>query len=181
MFDVISGSTSFLENLEFIYFLFFFFCFFFVFHFKTTTIKFSYFQIDFQLSFYGSLGFDVSYLLNTSVQLKVLQQHRIELIDAYANTLIKTLEALAYPQELQPNKEQIQQEIYEREAYGFFVAFAFFPLMSMYANDSHDNSLENLKDEKFAEQKIQLMFTSNKRTIETLKFNIKRLEQLGLL
>lgn len=113
--------------------------------------------------------------------MEVLQHHRSELIDAYANTLMKTLEALTYPKELQPSKTQIQQEIHEREAYGFFVAFAFFPLMSMYANDSHDNSLENLKDETFAEQKIQLMFTSNKRTIETLKFNIKRLEQLGIL
>lgn len=99
----------------------------------------------------------------------------------YTNTLLTTLNSLPYPPELRPSKEQLQHEIVEKEAYGFFVAFAFFPLMSMFATDSHDNSLEKLKDAKFAEQKIQLMFKSNKRTIETLKFNIQRLEQLGIL
>lgn len=104
-----------------------------------------------------------------------------ELIDIYTNTLITTLNTLPYPPEFRPTKEQIEHEIAEKELYGFFVAFAFFPLMSMFATDSHDNSLEKLKDAKFAEQKIQLMFKSNKRTIETLKFTIQRLEQLGLL
>ncbi|KAM7348679.1 uncharacterized protein ACRADG_007934 [Cochliomyia hominivorax] len=137
--------------------------------------------IDFQLSFYGSLGFDVNYFLNTSVQLDVLKFNRCELIDSYTNTLLQTLDALPYGTKMRPSKEQIKQEIHEKEAYGFFVAFAFFPLMSMFAIDSHDNSLEKLKDAKFAEQKIQLMFNSNKRTIATLKFNSERLEQLGLL
>lgn len=111
----------------------------------------------------------------------VLQHNRYQLLDIYTNTLLQTLNKLPYTIDLLPTKVQIEQEIHEKEAYGFFVAFAFFPLMSMLATDSRDNSLDKLKDTKFAEQKIQLMFTSNKRTIDTLKFNIKRLEQLGIL
>jgi len=42
-------------------------------------------QIDFQLCFYGSLGFDINYFLNTSLELEVLRDRRQELVDLHAH------------------------------------------------------------------------------------------------
>ncbi|EDW02989.1 uncharacterized protein LOC6562379 [Drosophila grimshawi] len=135
--------------------------------------------IDFQLCFYGSLGFDVNYFLNTSLELEVLKNQRQQLIDAYSDALVCCLKQLPWSQPL-PTYDDIMAEIRAREAYGFFVAFGFFPLMSMIGTDSEDNSLKNFHDEEFARQKVQLMFDGNTRTLETLKFTLKRLDDLQI-
>ncbi|XP_017084908.1 uncharacterized protein LOC108117153 [Drosophila eugracilis] len=135
--------------------------------------------IDFQLCFYGSLGFDINYFLNTSLELEVLRDRRQELIDIYYKTLVDTLKHLPWSKPL-PSYEEIMDEVRKREAYGFFVAFGFFPLMSMIGVDSEDNSLKNFHDETFARQKVQLMFEGNARTLESLKCTLKRLDELKL-
>ncbi|XP_016938880.2 uncharacterized protein [Drosophila suzukii] len=135
--------------------------------------------IDFQLCFYGSLGFDINYFLNTSLELEVLRDHRQELIDIYHKVLVDTLKHLPWSKPL-PSHGDIMDEIRKREAYGFFVAFGFFPLMSMIGVDSEDNSLKNFHDETFARQKVQLMFEGNTRTLESLKCTLKRLDELKL-
>ncbi|EDW63488.1 uncharacterized protein [Drosophila virilis] len=135
--------------------------------------------IDFQLCFYGSLGFDVNYFLNTSLELDVLKTQRQQLIDAYYEALLGCLQQLPWDKPL-PTHEDVMAEIRAREAYGFFVAFGFFPLMSMIGIDSEDNSLKNFHDEEFARQKVQLMFDGNARTLESLKFTLKRLDDLQL-
>lgn len=134
-------------------------------------------QIDFQLCFYGSLGFDVNYFLNTSLELDVLKTKRQQLIDGYFDALLDCLKQLPWRKPL-PKYDDIMAEIHEREAYGFFVAFGFFPLMSMIGVDSEDNSLKNFHDEEFARQKVQLMFEGNARTLESLKFTLQRLDDL---
>lgn len=136
-------------------------------------------QIDFQLCFYGSLGFDINYFLNTSLELEVLRDRRQELVDIYYRSLVDCLKHLPWSKEL-PSYEDIMDEIRKREAYGFFVAFGFFPLMSMIGVDSEDNSLKNFHDETFARQKVQLMFEGNTRTLESLKCTLKRLDELKL-
>ncbi|XP_034667358.1 uncharacterized protein LOC117900907 [Drosophila subobscura] len=135
--------------------------------------------IDFQLCFYGSLGFDINYFLNTSLELEVLRSQRQRLIDIYYEALVACLERLPWSKPL-PTHDAVVSEIKAREAYGFFVAFGFFPLMSMIGVDSEDNSLKNFHDEAFARQKVQLMFEGNARTLESLKCTLKRLDELHL-
>ncbi|KAH8283639.1 hypothetical protein KR018_010327 [Drosophila ironensis] len=135
--------------------------------------------IDFQLCFYGSMGFDINYFLNTSLKLDVLRGKRQELIDIYFEVLVETLRTLPWSKPL-PTYEAVMQEIREREAYGFFVAFGFFPLMSMIGVDSEDNSLKNFHDQDFARKKVQLMFEGNARTLESLKCTLKRLDELKM-
>lgn len=114
------------------------------------------------------------------MQLNVLEQHRDTLINYYAETLLKTLRQLPYDGSI-PTIQEILDEITAKEAYGWVIAFSLFPLMSMDATDSQDNSLESLNDSVFAQRKIDLMFKSKSRTVETLKFIIKRMEQLQIL
>jgi len=109
----------------------------------------------------------------------VLRDHRQELIDIYHQVLVDTLKHLPWSKPL-PSHADIMDEIRKREAYGFFVAFGFFPLMSMIGVDSEDNSLKNFHDETFARQKVQLMFEGNTRTLESLKCTLKRLDELKL-
>ncbi|KAH8281584.1 hypothetical protein KR054_001653 [Drosophila jambulina] len=135
--------------------------------------------IDFQLCFYGSLGFDINYFLNTSLELEVLRCHRQALIDIYYKALVECLQHLPWTKPL-PSYDGVMEEIREREAYGFFVAFGFFPLMSMIGVDSEDNSLKNFHDETFARQKVQLMFEGNARTLESLKCTLKRLDEMKM-
>ncbi|XP_017048411.1 uncharacterized protein LOC108093018 [Drosophila ficusphila] len=144
-------------------------------HYKVQQVKF----IDFQLCFYGSLGFDINYFLNTSLELEVLRDRRQELIDIYYRTLVHILKQLPWTKPL-PSYEGVMDEVRQREAYGFFVAFGFFPLMSMFGADSEDNSLKNFHDETFARQKVQLMFEGNTRTLDSLKCTLKRLDELKL-
>lgn len=137
------------------------------------------FQIDFQLCFYGSLGFDINYFLNTSLELDVMRTERERLIDVYYDALVDCLKQLPWDKPL-PTHKDVLAEIRAREAYGFFVAFGFFPLMSMIGIDSEDNSLKNFHDEDFARQKVQLMFEGNARTLEMLKYTLKRLDDLQI-
>ncbi|XP_014102554.1 uncharacterized protein [Bactrocera oleae] len=136
--------------------------------------------IDFQLCYYGSIGFDINYFLNTSIQLDVLKNHRGSLIETYYDGLVRTLKALPYNNPI-PKLTDILEEIAQRESFGFFVAFGFFPLMSMFTMDSQDNSLEKFYDEEFARRKIELMFQSNPRTMETLKYSLQRFDELKVL
>jgi len=115
--------------------------------------------------------------LNTSLELDVLKTQREQLIDAYYDALVDCLKKLPWGKPL-PTYDDILAEIHAREAYGFFVAFGFFPLMSMIGVDSEDNSLKNFHDKEFARQKVQLMFEGNIRTLESLKFTLKRLDDL---
>ncbi|XP_055909080.1 uncharacterized protein LOC129943997 [Eupeodes corollae] len=136
-------------------------------------------MIDFQFSFCGSPGFDLNYFFYTSLQLDVLKTKRDQLIEIYYQSLRETLKELQH--DFIPSLEDIQNEIFKKELYGFFVSFAFFPMMSMHKEDSVDNSLEGMQNSEIAKKKIELMFTTNKRTLETLRYVLERFDEIGIL
>lgn len=136
-------------------------------------------MIDFQFSFCGSPAFDLNYFLYTSLQLDVLANRRDQLIEIYYKSLAETLMELKH--DYIPSLEDIQNEVLKKELYGFFVSFAFFPMMSMHKEDSVDNSLEGMQNSEIAKKKIELMFTTNKRTLETLRYVLNRFDEIGVL
>lgn len=134
--------------------------------------------MDFQNSFFGSPGCDINFFLNSSVQLDVLINRRDFLIKSYCDTLQASLERMHY--EHIPTLAEISMEITSRELYGFFSSYAFLPMVAMRKEDSLDNSLEAMANKEFATKKVKLMFTSNPRTTDTLKFALKRFDKLGI-
>ena len=50
----------------------------------------------------------------------------------------------------------------------------------MKKEDSEDNSIEAFANKEFAAKKIKLMFTSNPRTTDTLKYVLKRFNELNI-
>ncbi|XP_017093160.2 uncharacterized protein [Drosophila bipectinata] len=134
--------------------------------------------VDFQNSFFGSPGCDINFFLNSSVQLDVLIHRREFLIQTYYNSLRDSLERMHY--EFVPSYADIQHEIRARELYGFFSSYAFLPMVTMKKEDSYDISIEALTDQDFAKKKVQLMFSSNPRTTDTLRYALRRFDELGI-
>lgn len=134
--------------------------------------------LDFQNSFFGSPGCDINFFLNSSVQLDVLMNRRDFLIQTYYDSLRESLELMH--SEYIPTLQELQHEIRERETYGFFSSYAFLPMVAMKKEDSYDNSIEAMTNQDFAKKKVQLMFTSNPRTTETLRYSLRRFDELGI-
>ncbi|XP_023305272.2 uncharacterized protein LOC111687090 [Lucilia cuprina] len=134
--------------------------------------------VDFQNSFFGSPGCDINFFLNSSVQLDVLINRRDFLIESYYETLRESLRSLYYNHI--PTMDDIKIEIYSRELYGFFASYAFLPMVAMKKEDSLDNSIEAFANKEFAAEKVKLMFTSNPRTTDTLKYTLKRFDDLKI-
>ncbi|XP_030382235.1 uncharacterized protein LOC115629807 isoform X2 [Scaptodrosophila lebanonensis] len=134
--------------------------------------------VDFQNSFFGSPGCDINFFLNSSVQLDVLINRREYLIQTYYESLRDSLERMH--SEFIPTYEDIQHEIRARELYGFFSSYAFLPMVTMKKEDSYDISIEALTNQDFAKKKVQLMFSSNPRTTDTLRYALRRFDELGI-
>ncbi|TDG39970.1 hypothetical protein AWZ03_013609 [Drosophila navojoa] len=134
--------------------------------------------VDFQNSFFGSPGCDINFFLNSSVQLDVLMHRREFLIQTYYASLRESLERMH--SEFVPSYADIQHEIHARELYGFFSSYAFLPMVTMRKEDSYDISIEALTDQDFAKKKVQLMFSSNPRTTDTLRYALRRFDELGI-
>ncbi|EDW65158.2 uncharacterized protein [Drosophila virilis] len=134
--------------------------------------------VDFQNSFFGSPGCDINFFLNSSVQLDVLIHRREFLIQTYYASLRESLERMH--SQFVPSYADLQQEIHARELYGFFSSYAFLPMVTMMKEDSFDISIEALTDQDFAKKKVQLMFSSNPRTADTLRYALRRFDELGI-
>ncbi|XP_017011347.2 uncharacterized protein [Drosophila takahashii] len=134
--------------------------------------------VDFQNSFFGSPGCDINFFLNSSVQLDVLIHRREFLIQTYYESLRDSLERMHSA--FVPSYTDIQKEIRARELYGFFSSYAFLPMVTMKKEDSYDISIEALTNEDFAKKKVELMFTSNPRTTDTLRYALRRFDDLGI-
>ncbi|KAH8368737.1 hypothetical protein KR084_010146, partial [Drosophila pseudotakahashii] len=134
--------------------------------------------VDFQNSFFGSPGCDINFFLNSSVQLDVLIHRREFLIQTYYESLRDSLKQMHSA--FVPSYTDIQKEIRARELYGFFSSYAFLPMVTMKKEDSYDISIEALTNEDFAKKKVELMFTSNPRTTDTLRYALRRFDDLGI-
>ncbi|XP_037938413.1 uncharacterized protein LOC119671727 [Teleopsis dalmanni] len=134
--------------------------------------------VDFQNSFFGSPGCDINFFLNSSVQLDVLINRRDFLVETYYKSLRDSLECMHY--QYIPTLHDIKMEIRARELYGFFSSYAFLPMVAMKKEDSLDNSIEAMTNQDFAKKKVNLMFSSNPRTTDTLRYALKRFDDLGI-
>lgn len=108
----------------------------------------------------------------------MLVNRRDFLIYTYYEALRSSLEHMHY--EHIPTQHDIEMEIRARELYGFFSSYAFLPMVAMRKEDSYDNSIEALSNQEFARKKVQQMFSSNPRTTNTLRYAVKRFDDLGI-
>lgn len=108
----------------------------------------------------------------------VLVHRRDFLIKSYYETFSDTLKNMHFNDI--PTLRDLKKELLSHELYGFFSSYAFLPMVAMMKEDSLDNSIEALANKDFAAKKVKIMFTSNPRTIDTLKYTLKRFEELNI-
>ena len=133
--------------------------------------------VDFQLSLWGSPGFDLNYFFYTSCKLDELISKRELYLQKYYYTFENVLRSHNYRNI--PSFESLKRCVQEREAFGFFACFAILPLVAMDKESSKDNSLDNLANENFAKRKIMESY-STPRVVETLKYALKKFDQLKI-
>ncbi|XP_055371363.1 uncharacterized protein LOC129605555 [Condylostylus longicornis] len=134
--------------------------------------------IDLQLSYYGSLGIDLHYFMNTSIPTEILKTKRYELLRFYFGHLKNTLKILNYKKI--PTWEEFKNEIHSTEFYGFFAYEAILPVICLDKEASKDNSFETFTDEKKSLENREKVINS-KRFIEMSKYSLDRFDELGIL
>lgn len=138
------------------------------------------FKVDFQLCFWGSCGFDINWIFNSSLELEVLRNKRQELIQIYYKSLKKNLEALKYPSEEIPTFEDVLYEIKRCEFIGFYIALCEFPIFTLAKSESQglDISMFNQPDKM---QELRKLLYNTPRVKETLKYSLIYFEEINLL
>lgn len=123
--------------------------------------------LDFQMSIYASLGFDLNYFLFASVQLEVLERWK-NLLEVYHASLRDTLTELSYSDI--PTYAEIEKEFKRKSAYGLFTLIG--PLTVMY--------MEGISFEKLVVSVCNNEGISKcKRYIECLKYSLLELDKMG--
>lgn len=141
-------------------------------------IKSTFFQIDFQLCFFGSPGCDINFVLNSSVKLEVLERCRESLIESYYNSFKTTLETCKFDKI--PTLNDIKNEVRSRERAGLFALFAFLPMVTMDKELSEGSSIESLANEETALKYFKKMF-QNEKLLNLLKYGLKRFDDMGVI
>lgn len=84
------------------------------------------FQIDFQEGFFGSPGIDLNYLIFTSWQPEVFQDHFDDLILVYHESLCSALSELNYQHRI-PSLDDVKKEIVNKAFHGKYMLDVYFP------------------------------------------------------
>lgn len=135
--------------------------------------------MDFQNCFWGSCGFDIVWLLNSSLKLNVLKEHRQELIRTYYKSLNETLTKIHYPVEEIPTLEDVLMEIRRCEFIGFYISLCEFPFFALErCNSKGLDSSVFTQPEKI--KKLRMLLYDNSRVQETLKYCLKYFDEINL-
>ncbi|XP_037815498.1 uncharacterized protein LOC119606166 [Lucilia sericata] len=136
--------------------------------------------IDFQNCFWGSCGVDINWFLNSSLELQVLKDKRLQLIECYYEALSGTLKKENYPQLEIPSKEDVLMEIKRCEFIGFYIALCEFPMFALdrCKSQGFDNNTFT-QSEKMNE--IRVLMYDNPRVRDTLAYSLKYFEEINLL
>lgn len=96
--------------------------------------------IDFQLSFYGSLGIDLNYMFYGTLKETTRISFKDQLIRSYHEQLVKTLKDLKYEKEI-PSLDFIYEEIKKTAFHGVNAALCVAPISLMEHSDKAEMDL----------------------------------------
>ncbi|XP_037921419.1 uncharacterized protein LOC119658224 isoform X2 [Hermetia illucens] len=131
--------------------------------------------VDYQATYFNSLGIDLNYLFATSCQVNILKR-KMELIEKYYYPVfVEALKNLGIGSI--PTLQDVINQVKQREMYDLLCLTGVLPLVSMDRKESKDNSFEQFADKEMANQKT-LIGMSSERFSESLKYTVKDLENL---
>lgn len=130
-------------------------------------------QLDHQMPFYSSPGYDLNYFLISSPNLETRFNHEKELLSLYKTAFNKQLEELDHSFQL--STEKLQRAYKGKAIYGFTMMLTILPLIFRNveaAGDSEDiqTNFRNMQNALFA----------NEDFIAILKFNLRKWQRINL-
>ncbi|XP_037806442.1 uncharacterized protein LOC119600347 [Lucilia sericata] len=134
--------------------------------------------IDFQEGFYGSPGIDWNYLLFTSWQADVFQNHLDDLIMVYHESLSDILHKLNYQQRI-PTVDDVKKEIINKGFHGLATATCLLPILINEHPELADP--ENFVLETEEAMKNRRIIFHNPKFAERLKVFLKYFEDIKIL
>ncbi|XP_037921739.1 uncharacterized protein LOC119658416 [Hermetia illucens] len=129
--------------------------------------------VDYQGTFFNSLGIDLNYLFITSAQVDVLKR-KVELVEKYYYPVfVDTLKSLQI--ESIPTIQDVTKQLWQREMYSVFCLFGILPIVTINREESKTNDFTQFVDKEKAHHKT-LAGMSSRRFIETMKYIMEYLE-----
>ncbi|XP_065361411.1 uncharacterized protein LOC135955053 [Calliphora vicina] len=136
--------------------------------------------VDFQNCFWGSCGFDINWFLNTSLELQVLRENRLQLIQTYYDVLQQTLEKENYPASEIPSLEDVLMEIRRSELIGLYTSLCELPIVALEKSKSQGFDCNTFgQPEKMKE--IRVLMYDNERVKDILEYTLKYYEEINML
>lgn len=135
------------------------------------------FQIDFQVSYYGSPILDISYLLFISSNSEITSDQFDELLSQYFDELIEVMTQLNVSQI--PDKKQLQMDFSERGCFGAFFSMFSVPIR-IHDNATNDDIKKFLSDSTEGLEFRKQLY-SNEKTQKILSNLLKYFDQKGFL
>ncbi|XP_037939939.1 uncharacterized protein LOC119672833 [Teleopsis dalmanni] len=136
--------------------------------------------VDYQMCFEGSPALDIHNLFITSVKLDVLKTKRLELIRHYYDVLRTTLIACDYNRDDIPTLDDILYEVQRTEFFSYYELV--FPFAQTNLSDKLTEGLGvgDLTEENNMERTLKDIY-SNRRVLDTYAYELRRLDDLGIL
>lgn len=135
------------------------------------------FQIDFQVSYYGSPILDISYLLFISANSEITSDQIDELLSQYFDELIGVMTKLNVSKI--PDKSHLQMDFCERGCYGAFFSMFSVPIR-IHDNATNDEIKKFLSDSTEGLEFRKQLY-SNEKTRKVLGNLLKHFDQKGFL
>lgn len=129
--------------------------------------------VDYQLSFHSSPGIDLNYFINTSPKNDVRELNRLQLIEIYYESFVRTLNELDCSTHI--TFDAMKSEIETREFYGFMASVGVLPIVLMNKEVSQSSNMESLTDKNAATKLREAMY-NDPNYVRSMKYIIKRFD-----
>lgn len=135
-------------------------------------------QVDFQISFYTSPGYDLNYFLVMSPDSDTRMTKEEDLLEVYREEFNKKLKEFKYRKEFTLTKELLQRVMVEKAFYGFVMMLTLFPAILQKDSSAKDTIAIFVDEEQRKRVFRQIM--AHETFEKYLRFYLRKFDRLGV-
>lgn len=137
-------------------------------------------QIDFQLSFYTSPGYDLNYFLVMSPNLETRTTREEEFLEAYREEFNTKLREFNYNKDFTLSQELLQQVFKDKAIHGFNMMLTTLPAFLRPSKQHSSESVEMFTNEIERKKAMREIIQSD-LYVKYLRFHLKKFNRMGVL
>lgn len=142
---------------------------------------FLYLQIDYQLSFYTSPGYDLSYFLMMSPDYETRETKQETLLEDYRLEFNQKLKEYNYRKDFYLSEELLDKVMKHKSIYAFNMMLTVFPATTRKSSDfAGENTTAMFVNEKERGRAMREIF-ANERLVKYMKLELKKFNRMGVL